>query len=176
VFRLFRSAAAIASLTVCSLLFVMWARSYERIDIFTVLVTNTRTVTLNSGEGRLFVQSLYDEDAAWQFPPDRNWRYSCHATPHRMNRFVSPETRMQNEALGIGVMPPQPVFSFDRFVNQRLKSGWSFAVAYWVPALIAGVFAAALGIRRPFGFSLRTLMMATTWIAVVLGLVMALQR
>jgi hypothetical protein len=58
------------------------------------------------------------------------------------------------------------------------RSGFGFKkwVSYfpiWCPALVAGIAAASLGVRRSYqiSFSLRTLLIATTLIAIVLGLV-----
>ena len=50
----------------------------------------------------------------------------------------------------------------------------SFVLPYWFPVLFTAVLAAALGIRRPFQFSLRTLLIAMTIIAVWLGLIVSL--
>ncbi len=44
---------------------------------------------------------------------------------------------------------------------------------FWIPVLATGLLAAVLGIRRPYRFSLRTLLIAMTLIAVLLGLVVA---
>jgi hypothetical protein len=44
-------------------------------------------------------------------------------------------------------------------------------IPHWLPVLLAGLLAAVLGIRRPFQFSLRTLLIATTIFAVWLGLI-----
>jgi hypothetical protein len=50
------------------------------------------------------------------------------------------------------------------------------SVPHWAPALAFGALAAALGIRAPHRFSLRTLLFVTTLVAVVLGAVVIAGR
>ena len=50
----------------------------------------------------------------------------------------------------------------------------SVLIPYWLPVLISGVFAATPWIKWSRGFSLRTLLIGTTLVAVGLGLVVAL--
>jgi hypothetical protein len=51
-------------------------------------------------------------------------------------------------------------------------NGWQVSVALWLPALISGVFAVAPWTRQLcWRFSIRTLLIATTLVAVVLGLI-----
>jgi hypothetical protein len=56
--------------------------------------------------------------------------------------------------------------------------GDTFFLPYWLLVILTGTFAAAIGNRRPYrlNFSLRTLLIATTLIAVVLGLVAYMTR
>jgi hypothetical protein len=51
------------------------------------------------------------------------------------------------------------------------KYGRSVRFPHWVPALVFGALAAAFGIRTPYRFSLRTMLIVTTLVAVVLGAV-----
>jgi hypothetical protein len=44
-------------------------------------------------------------------------------------------------------------------------------IPHWAPALVLAVLSAALGICRPYRFSLRTLLILTTIVAAILGLV-----
>jgi len=55
----------------------------------------------------------------------------------------------------------------------RFRSGadWKFSVPYWLLALVSGMLATVLGLRINYRFSLRTLLIATTLLAVMLGVV-----
>src|SRR5687768_8626670 len=59
---------------------------------------------------------------------------------------------------------PSWLYEFDEY-------GGYIKFPHWFPILISGMLAAGHGLRRPYRFSLRTLLIATTVIAVVLGLV-----
>ena len=59
------------------------------------------------------------------------------------------------------------------FGTGRLANGWAMAFPHWCPVVISGAIAVACGIRRSWRFSLRTLLVATTVVAIVLGLVVA---
>ena len=63
--------------------------------------------------------------------------------------------------------------------NYRIFRGFdltrnTLSVPHWFPVLLTGTLAAVLGIRRPFQFSLRTLLITMTIIAVWLGLIVSL--
>jgi hypothetical protein len=47
---------------------------------------------------------------------------------------------------------------------------------HWLPALLFAALALAFGIRRPYRFSLRTLLVAMTFVAVLLGLIAVAMR
>jgi hypothetical protein len=57
-----------------------------------------------------------------------------------------------------------PTFQFSRTNVTSL-----LYMKFWIPVLATALLAAAFGIRRPYRFSLRALLIATTLIAVVLG-------
>lgn len=52
-------------------------------------------------------------------------------------------------------------------------NGWEISVSLWLLVLITGVLAAAPWIREKWHFSLRTLLIATTLVAVLLALIVA---
>jgi hypothetical protein len=52
-----------------------------------------------------------------------------------------------------------------------VPAGPFVAVRYWFLVLVSGVAAIILGWRHPYQFSLRTLLIATTLVAVVLGMI-----
>jgi hypothetical protein len=62
------------------------------------------------------------------------------------------------------------------FGTRRLASGRAIASPHWCPVLISGAIAVACGIRRWWRFSLRTLLVAMTVVATVLGMVAVANR
>lgn len=56
------------------------------------------------------------------------------------------------------------------------KADWGFQFPWFLPTLITGLLAAAVGWKLPFQYGLRTLLVATTFIAVALGLLVAYLR
>ena len=157
-----RITVSVLSLTACVLLSALWIRSYTWIENFDVLVTSTRSATFRSGLGELTVHWTFDPDAAYQFSPERNWRYrSCSA-----QGIIDAVARMEPS----GVFPPQPNFGF-----RRRNSAHSYLfVRHWIPVVITAVLAAALGIRRPFRFRLRTMLIATAYAALLLVIVICI--
>jgi hypothetical protein len=70
----------------------------------------------------------------------------------------------------IGDLPtPSPITFSWKYDSDKYRK--LVRVPHWFPALVIGVLAAACGIGAPYRFSLRTLLIATTLIAVALGLV-----
>jgi hypothetical protein len=57
------------------------------------------------------------------------------------------------------------------FGGKQIATGWAIASPHWCPVLISGAMAVALGIRRSWRFSLRTLIAAMTVVAIVFGLI-----
>ena len=81
---------------------------------------------------------------------------------------------------GVWKAPPLPTFAPER--DNRPRPSWVYTsdrygqyvlFPHWVPALVFAVFAAAIGIRMPYQFSLRTLLILTTIVAAILGLMVA---
>jgi hypothetical protein len=54
--------------------------------------------------------------------------------------------------------------------------GRRILLPHWLTVLVTGAFAAAFGIRRPFRFGLRTMLIATTFVAMLLGLIAVAMR
>jgi hypothetical protein len=61
---------------------------------------------------------------------------------------------------------PLPVWDY-----YSSKYGRSILFPHWAPAIAFASLAAALGFRTPYQFSLRTLLILTTIVAAILGLV-----
>jgi hypothetical protein len=78
----------------------------------------------------------------------------------------TPAAEMAARSQLFGPIPPQPSFHFSRTeLTLRIK------VPYWSAVLPAGILAAVLGIGHQYRFSLRTLLIATTLVAVGLAII-----
>jgi hypothetical protein len=69
-----------------------------------------------------------------------------------------------------------PVRGILGFSGSYAPPDWSFQIPYWCPVVLGGLFAAAPWIGWSRRFTLRTLLIAITAVAVVLGLIVWLVR
>jgi hypothetical protein len=141
-----RIAVTAFSLTVCLLLIALWVRSYWWIDLVYGPLIPTRCVEVASIDGNIEVV------------------------------VIDPQSTLVDYATGWGIE------SLDRNYNIPMHGvpTWSFAFdkyyanaafPHWFTVLLSGTLAAAPWISWQRRFSLRTLLIATTLIAVVLGIV-----
>jgi hypothetical protein len=94
--------------------------------------------------------------------------------PGRVSGFIQSHTVSE---------PWEHVWQFDyACVDEwKLKSlanapGPHFSLPLWLPTLVTGMLAAALGIRRPYRFSLRSLLLAMTFVSILLGVFVLANR
>jgi len=153
-----RIAVTALSLTACVLLIALWVRSYSWCDIFEKRTAST-LVQVDSRTGRL---------TFWQFIPPKNlppkdildgmsigrfyWRYPIVNAPRRPYWYQA------------------SILDFGRFGGGTERVTF---IPYWFPVLISAACAALPWIHRSRRFSLRTLLIATTLVAVVLGIIVA---
>jgi hypothetical protein len=137
-----RIAVTALSLTACALLVALWVRSYWWIDVIMRGTTsrNTTVVAISSNYGGVVFYRVVEPN--WVIPPEmiNRWGYSSDKAA-----------------------PGNPLF--DWTVSSR-ETRVEFPI--WVPALLAASLAAAPWIR--WRFRLRTLLIATTLVAVGLGI------
>jgi hypothetical protein len=156
-FRKVRIAFSILCGIVCLLLIALWMRGYRKVDKLILHVSDGHVVEFNSGLGELAIES-YSLGVVIAGPRAPFWR------------FVSgPADRVRKGLNKVGAILPTLCF-------QRRPGGFIFYMRYWIPVLATGLFAVVLGIRRPFRFSLRTLLISTTLVAVVMGLIVLANR
>ena len=129
-------------------------------DIAVARMSNTTRLTLQSLRGEL---SIHASDVAGVLPQIDAWY--LRSTP--MQRVEESEHRLE-QATGL----KQPVRWGPRFY----AGNRTVVFPHWSVVLLSGVSAAALGIRRPYKFSLRTLLIVTKAIAAILGLVVYATR
>jgi hypothetical protein len=129
----------------CVLLIVLWARSYLVTDVIYWRVSQPRTISLESSTGRVFF--TVNDGGNYYSPDDWHVGYASDNYPIE----VAPGN------LGFG-------FLRDRVYLRSLQ------IPIWFLAGLSGVLAATPWIRWFHRFSLRTLLIATTLVAMMLGL------
>jgi hypothetical protein len=147
--------ASIVCLVVCVALMGMWVRSFWRWDQIAGHLSDRQLFGIDSLDGRLKFTS---------FPSTPN-RYSPWRMTSQPTGKLSAELRAgQIRSNGIG-------FAGD--------FAWNYSyliLPYWFAVLIAGAFSLARWSQVKYRFSLRTLLIATTILAVILGMIAWLDR
>jgi len=153
-----RIAVTALSLTACVLLSVLWVRSYWWTDTVAGPLSETKRLVIGSVTGWL------------QFRLDDRKGEPVNMTRWRLKSDSLQRLYDQIRALHKGARI-QPIGETAHFG----MNGDTFFMPYWFPVLVTCIMAAALGIWRRcrLSFSLRTLLIATTLVAVVLGIVVA---
>ena len=151
--RYLRIAVSLTSLVACMLLIALWVRSYWWGDAFHNEVDWLQSSRLEAFNGRL---RYYGSE----FPTTSTWETHSWSLDDPLFNHLRSTSMWSYRTDGPGPGVP-PLFR-------------ELVVPYWFPVLLTGVLAAALGIRRPIRFSLRTLLIATTIIATWLGLIVSL--
>ncbi len=151
-YRKLRIAWSVVWGVVAVLLIVLWVRSYWKLD----------GVSGNRGNHYVYLDTLQGELHFARIVPSS-------AGPIPWRAFHNPivDTDLQSRDASQKGSHRVLGFAWKVFGN-----GWQVAVALWLPALISGVIAVAPWTRQLYWrFSLRTLLIATTLVAVVLGLI-----
>jgi hypothetical protein len=143
--RYLRIAFSAACLIACVLLLALWVRSYWRLDGLQGPILWPHGFSLSSMYGRLMIGGGDEDD------PITEWDYGSF-------KFDDPYMAPTAQFLG-------PVFAF----HPSVKAGAYIHVPHWFPALITGSIAFALAKRR--SYSLRTLLIMMTLVAIGLGLI-----
>ena len=149
-----RIAVTALSLTACVLLIVLWVRSYWRFDEVEGRMANCN-IFIKSVQGRL-------RSGAVSSPRPQNWSWRT--------------LLIGSESYGlILTLPGGKTLSLRRVFSFSSSAGrFVLWVPTWLPTLIFAAFAAAAWLAQLKRFSLRTLLIATTLVAVGLGAVIYL--
>ena len=151
-FRTLRIAWSVGWGVVAVLFVALWIRSYWWATNLENMTIGSRTLQCALVNGRIFVRSK---------PADHMQRVSLFQNYHKLD----PEFYYWNQ-------PSKSAFDFA--LNEFYTPGSIFfSFPYWFAFLICGAFAAAPWL--PYRFSLGTLLIATTLVAVVLGLIVGLR-
>ena len=150
--RHLRIAVSVTSLVACMLLIALWLRSYWWFESLRNDVSQSYSFMLECHDGRLVFFGL---------PWANNWSWEL--VTYRLSDLRSPDE--PDEPIEMWAYHSTPVYG---------RAAWSLVIPHWFLVILTGTLAAVLGIRRPFQFSLRTMMIAMTIIALWLGLVVSL--
>ncbi len=144
-YRKLRLAFSATCLIACVLLSVLWVRSYWRNERFGVLMSDNRAINLQSASGRVNFNGCTSPRAKLMIPPGL-----------RSDPVIDDTPAVRN--FDFGSVTGNPPFTL-----------YWFWVPHWFLLTIAAALTAVpwLTFKR---FSLRTLLIVTTLVAVVLGL------
>jgi hypothetical protein len=140
-FRKLRIAWSVVCGITCVLLIVLWVRSYPQ-----------------SYEGQAF--------GCW-FASTRGVIAGC------MIQIPAPTPSAGTNMMSVTIdtVEFKPVPGIMGFSGRYAPPNWYFQIPYWCPVLLGGLFAVAPWIGWSTRFTTRTLLIATTLVAVVLGLI-----
>ena len=160
--RCIRITASAFCVVACMAIVVLWVRSYKYWDEVRCRLPNGEALQLYSTQGRLAWRD-------WSLPADEDYPrcYRCYFAMNEQKR-------------NLGWTPYETAgFFYSRTLQNTtllVPQSRMIVLPLWFFVAINIVFAAGLGIRRPWRFSLRTMIIATTLIAATLGTSLALSR
>jgi hypothetical protein len=144
-FRKLRIAFSAVCLTACALLIALWVRSFPWDDQLQFPLRSTHGVVLNSLHGGVLISILWKDNV--------NIVRRCATEHHKMRR---------NQVLGSTIDGP-----FQLLINDG--GTLAILVPHWLFVLFGTFLAAIPCVPWPNRFSLRTLLITTTLIALALG-------
>jgi hypothetical protein len=159
--------ASIVCLVLCVALMGMWVRSYYYQDTLTAGITGTQTFAVGSIPGRV----LFDQWSAYAPHERPGWTMDSEAADESWNA-PHPTTgprRLLARATSIGITVVD-------MGQGPLGTAHSLMLPFWLLVLVSGTLAMAFQLRWPPRFTLRSLFIATTFLAVVPGMIAWLDR
>jgi len=161
--RYLRIAFSVACGLACMTLIVWWARSYVYSDTLTGPMSESKRLLVSSLAGAIQFRM---DDRGWSDANAYRSRIATDAVAD-LNKLLDDLSEMRSK-LGLKQTRTK--------IDMTMRIGWerdTLFLPYWLLVLLTGGSAAALGMRRPyrFKFGLRTLLIATTLVALVLSLI-----
>jgi hypothetical protein len=150
-FRKLRISWSVGCAIACVLLIVLWVRSYRWNNQLSIPLSDTQVVGPNSFSGRISFGVCTAPEAKFMWPAG-----------------------LKSERITDNT--PIPGFTYGRITGIPIRTVDFVQVPYWFVFLLAAAVGAAPWISVSKRFSLRTLLIATTLVAVVLGLIVAVLR
>lgn len=152
-FRYLRITVSVLSLTTCALLWVLWVRSYSVREIYQGLIGN-HVLSIQLARGELGIGFW-----AGHYKPD-TWAVRSEPVSESMKPlWLSAKGQPPLSSLGIRWL---------RSVNPEMTL---VVVPYWLLVLTTATIAAATWVKYSRRFSLRTMFVAWTLVAAILGLI-----
>ena len=126
-------------------------------DMVRLQIAPTRLVSLSSVRGQVIIHTSRQSEASFSQPGGLG--FSKRATA------------------GVNFDPAEgsSLYALVQFGFAMALHGFSLVVPYWLLVLVFGILAAVIWYKQTWRFSLRTLLIATTVVAVALGLIVALR-
>ncbi len=181
--RRFLNIGSVLCLAACVALLILWVRSYYAADRIAGTLRGSQRFLLAAKQGRLV-------GVAFDCPPELLWSAGISSFPVGDElSFPIGDARQYDAALGFGVRRgPQYMVGRSTFetptggtiyisgASSATLDGWGLSVPFWFLVLTTGALGVALRRERPWQFSIRGLLIAVTVIAIVLGLVVAVDK
>ena len=162
----------------------MWVRSYHDADRLHGRFWGRQSFLIASKQGRVTAVAFrwHGAENWWQ------WGMHTYAVSDEMS-FPVGSVRQYETALGFGLVK-EPTYMVMRSTFETPEGatilisgaaiatlrGWAVIVPYWFLMLVAAVLGAALRFERPWRYTTRTLLVAVTFAAILLGLIAGLDR
>jgi hypothetical protein len=160
-YRNLRIAWSVGCGIACVLLIVLWVRSYWWVDTIIGPPYGSYRFGLASSNGWLTARYKSGTLGPQAFPK-WSWKSMTHADLEKTYQ------QMEQSIKGTNATFKRATFHFG------WTEDWGIQFPHWVPALFCGMLA-GVGWMLPSKFSLRTLLIAITLVAVVLGLIVWLR-
>jgi hypothetical protein len=139
----------------CVLLVVWWLRGYWYQDYVSGRVSNSRSIHITSWHGWVSFHSIWDTKFLKEPSQLSAWDFTSH--------FIKPDPIFGKSAL------PRPGWVWHERNIANRQTSFNMVVPCWSPVLFVAAFAALPWLGSFRRFSLKTLLIATTVLAVVLG-------
>jgi hypothetical protein len=169
--RLLRIAASVVCLTMCVLLVALWVRSCLRFDQIIHRTSATEYVALTTARGQVAFGG--DNDAILANVFKRDWMHRGFSMKGVNNKTGSPiavfPVNLPNSAILL-----LPHFHSPFVASRNGSTSYELSLPYWLLVLTSAAFGAIPWIH--WRFSVRTLLIATTLVAVMLGLIVYAAR
>ena len=179
-----RQIASVFSVVACVALVALWVRSYEQADRLHGRFWGRQSFLIASKQGRVAAVAFRWHGAAdwWQ------WGKFTYAVDDEMS-FPVGSVRPYESGLGFGYVK-NPVYMVMRSTFETPEGatilisgaavatlrGWGMIVPYWFLVLLAGLLGVAARLEKPWRYTTRSLFIAITFVAILLGLVARLDN
>ena len=164
--------ASVVCLVACVALMGVWVRSYRWLDSLTGPLTDRLSVGLISRPGQLsleFIQETSNAPRATRNRGPKNWAIRNREYGHGFEPYMEPNHLGFKHAIVVS-------FPWSHPLRMPGLNVWGPSATYWFLVLTTGSLAMLCQFRWPPRFTLRSLFIATTFLAVVLGMIAWLDR